>query len=209
MNEESEHRFGHSPKRVEAEASAEEKSLAERSDRVSMARKPRRKFRRYIRGNIDERQALATLAAATGVKNSIDDSVDDSTWASSVEALWSVTGITDGDNIGPIMVGYAHSDYTLAEIEEWIERSVSWSEANLIEREISQRKIKRIGMFRNPDTPGQAALLNEGRMVKTKLGWVLNEGQTIALWYYNVGTAAFASSIPDVHTQGHVNLWPM
>ncbi len=174
-------------------------------------RKGRRKFRRYIKGNIDETQLLGTLATKTGIKNDITDNVDDTTWVSSIDAIWSMSNFTNIANAGPIMVGISHSDYTLAEIEEWIELTTGWSQADLRSKEISQRKIRRVGIFGYRGTGGTPAdfqYLNDGKLVHTKCGFMIAEGQTVGLWYYNMGSAALATTDPSVLTQGHANLWP-
>ncbi len=168
------------------------------------------RFRRYIRGNVDESQQLTTLAANTAVKQAITDTVDDTTFVSSLDLIWSLSGVTPVDGAGPILVGIAHSDYTLAEIEEWIELSTGWSQADLRSKEISQRKIRRVGSFSTADAdPNSTQVLNDGKPIKTIAKWVLAEGQTVALWYYNQGSQAFATTTPECGTQGHANLWPM
>ncbi len=175
-----------------------------------MARKPRRKFRRYLKGQIDEEQGLNALATKTGVKRSVADTVVESCWCTSVHASWSISQWTPTEDAGPIMVGIAHSDYTLAEIEEWIENADSWNQGDLRSQEIARRKIRRVGLLEWPSgtNPNDIYSMNDGRMIRTKCGWMLETGQTIALWYYNTGEAAVASSVPNVHTQGHANLWP-
>ncbi len=175
-----------------------------------MARKtPRRKraMGRYIRGNIDLDSALGTLAAKTLLTFPVSSTVSERTLISSVVAQWSLIGKTIADNQGPIMVGLAHSDYTAAEIEAWVEQQGSWAEADLVAREISSRKIRRVGVFSEAASLG-ASTLNEGRPVKTKLNWILNAGQTLDVWAYNNGSAALATTDPNVVVSGHANLWP-
>lgn len=176
-----------------------------------MARKPRRRFRPYLRGQVDELQDLTTLAAQTGVKNAIDDTVTENTWCSSVELTWSLQEYQPADNAGPIIVGIAHSDYTLTEIEEYLESLGSWEVQDLRTQEIAKRKIRRVGVFPTvvaTDDFG-ATVLNDGKPIRTKCNWMLHTGQTIALWYYNAGTDALAGPpAPRVHTTGHANLWP-
>ncbi len=184
--------------------------IAERSGNYSMARKPRRKFRRYIKGIVDETLPLTALAARDVVTQTFDDSVNERTWISSVRGSWSLDGLTHAENIGPIMVGIAHSDYTDAEIEEFIENTGSWDEGDLVSQEVGKRKIRIVGIFQTP--PGAQAVdvmvLNDGKPITTKCGWILNQGQTLDLWAYNLGSAAVATTVPNVHLEGHANLWP-
>ncbi len=162
---------------------------------------------RYIRGNIAENLALGTLGANVLISG-VTDTVNERTLISSVVATYSLAGLTPGENIGPVFVGLAHSDYTDAEIEAWVENQTGWDEGDLASREIANRKIRRIGLFDEPATANLSVALNEGRTIKTKLNWIVNQGQGLSLWAYNTGTAAIATTDPNVHMQGHANLWP-
>ncbi len=170
-----------------------------------MAARKKRRFRPYLRGNIDETQQLgSTLAANTGIRKAVTDVLDQRAWLSSVVLTWTMTNFTSGDGQGPIMVGVAHQDYTLAEIEEWIETQASWSRGDKIAQEINGRKIKTVGTIIQTNN-GQ---LNDGKPVRTKCGWQLEVGQTVALWWYNTGSNALSTTDPDCETLGHANLWP-
>ncbi len=175
-----------------------------------MAKKSSRgkKMGRYIRGNIDLDFALGTLAAQTGLRTALAATVAERTLISSVVAQYSMSGYTVLDNVGPITVGFSHSDYSLVEIEQWIEQTTgAWSEADLVAREISNRKIRKIGTF-DPVVGLATMTLNDGKPIRTKLNWILNAGQTLAFWAYNQGAVAVGTTDPDVHMSGHANLWP-
>ncbi len=169
----------------------------------------RKRFTRYLRGNIDQSFDLTTLAAADVVRSINNDTVNERTWLSSVVIGWSMKDLTITPDAGPIMVGVAHSDYTDAEVEAWIEETIgSWDEGALADQEVARRKIRRVGIF---EAAGQALatqVLNDGKPIRTKCGWMLLQGQTVSYWAYNMGTAAIATTVPDVHVQGHANLWP-
>ncbi len=177
-----------------------------------MARKPRRnrKFRKYLRGNVDETLNLGTLAATTLVGANFDESVNERTYLSSLKAIHTLDLLTQAAGQGPIMVGVAHSDYSDAEIEAWIENTGSWDEGDLVNQEIAKRKIRRVGVFdpQGEDTTVATVALNEGRPITTKCGWILLQGQTLKQWAYNLGTAALATTNPSYRVQGHANLWP-
>ncbi len=162
---------------------------------------------RYIRGNVDLDMALGTLNPKTLTAQAVSQTVTERTFLSSVVLLWSLIGKTVADNQGPIMVGIAHSDYTAAEIEAWIENQASWAEADLIGREINRRKIRRVGVF-NEDVSLATQVLNQGQPQYTKCNWILNAGQTIDIWAYNNGSVALATTDPNVVVSGHANLWP-
>ncbi len=165
---------------------------------------------RYIRGNIDLDFALGTLAANTLIAQATQDQVGERTLVTSVIATYALSGFTVGDNIGPIEVGLAHSDYTAAEIEAFVERGSSWNEGDQIDREISSRKIRRIGVFQNDGASGDLsrAVLNDGKPIKTRLNWILNAGQGLDFWVYNTGGSAVGTTDPNCHVVGHANLFP-
>ncbi len=178
-----------------------------------MAKKARRKrkFRKYLRGSIEQDNALSTLAANTLIAFDNADVVTEKAWLSSVVARWSLSSFTPIANAGPILVGIAHSDYTDSEIEDWLESQTSWKQGNLVRtREVGRRLIKIVGVF---DTQGASdaiawMALRDGEPIKTKCGWQLVTGQTVKFWAYNKGTAALSSTNPIVGVSGHANLWP-
>ncbi len=176
-----------------------------------MAKKRGRRNRRYLRGNVDEKLALGTLAASTLVGDNFDESVEERTLVSSLVASYSMDNLTAPQ--GPIQFGVAHSDYTDAEIEEVIENTDSWTEGNKISQEISKRLVRKIGTFAAEAIPTSAGAVvdldfNDGNPVKTKLNWILTTGQTLKYWAYNQSSSALATTAPIITASGHVNLWP-
>ncbi len=164
---------------------------------------------RYIRGNIQVTLNLTTLAPTTAQLQALGP-VTERTLVSSLVCTYTLRSLTEGDNIGPIKVGLAHSDYSLVEIEQWIEQSeaTSWAEADKVAAEVMGRKIRRVGVFESPGVALGPSSLRDGREVKTKLNWILTVGQTVQIWAYNMGAAAVATTVPDLHVEGHANLWP-
>jgi len=177
---------------------------------IGMARRgrPRRRMGRYLRGAVDEQLTLTTLASKTAVAADFDSVVNERTLVSSVVARYSMTAFTKSTGDGPILVGLAHSDYSTTEIEEYIEQTESWNEGNLIAKEVGQRKIRRIGVFENPIDEAAAVVLNDGKAIKTKMNWILLQGQTVQVWAYNMGSSPLATTAPVIDVQGHANLFP-
>ncbi len=173
-------------------------------------RSSRRRMTGYKRGNIDDVLDIGTLAANTLISAALGGTVSEKTLVSSAVATWSVSDWTLAAGDGPLMVGYAHSDYTDAEIEAWIETSGSWQVGSKVQDEISKRLIRHVGTLVAPpnENIGSQAILNDGKPIKTKLNWVLATGQTLRIWAYNAGDSAFGSTDPDMHVQGHANLFP-
>ncbi len=169
--------------------------------------KPKRRMGRYIRGVIDEDLDLGTLAAQTLVGDTWDESANQRMLISSIVANYSLDGLVAGQ--GPIIFGVAHSDYTDAEIEVVIEAVGSWDEGNKVSQEQAKRLVRQIGQFVGElDTGTDDIQFNDGKPVKTKLNWILNTGDTLKMWAYNVSTAALTTSAPVMRANGHANLWP-
>ncbi len=164
---------------------------------------------RYIRGNVDEELALTTLASKDVVGAAFDEVVNERTLISSIVANYSLGNFTPGANIGPFVFGVAHGDYTDAEIEEWLESTGQWNEGNLVAREIGARKIRQIGVIGGDiDDAADIGKFNDGRQKKTKLNWILLQGQSLRLWAFNTGSQPVATTAPSLTANGHVNLWP-
>ncbi len=173
-------------------------------------RKGRRKFPSgYLKGQIALDVDLGTLAGNTGVRTAVPDVVTDPMRVSSISTTHTISAVTKGADIGPVLVLVAHSDYSLAEIEEWLEASESWSKTDLVAKEVSDRLIRTIGMFDHPQDASDMVSLNHGRPIKTRLNWPLQSAQGLAFIHYNTGSSAFATTDPDCHVRGHANLWPM
>ncbi len=167
-------------------------------------------MRNYHKGNVEEELILSTLAGLTLLGVDFDDVVSERTLISSLVATYGWTRVTQGTDVGPILVGIAHNDYTDAEIEAWIETTNSWDVSdNLATREISKRLIRRIGILETPSTADRMEALNDGKPIKTKLNWTLQSGQTLKVWAYNQGAAAFATTSPKISVSGWANLWTL
>lgn len=161
---------------------------------------------KYVRGNVEERLDLATLASKDVLSVLFDETVIEQMRISSLDARYTLSGYTPQDSDGPIMIGIAHSDYLDSEIEEWIEATGSWNPWDLSEQERSKRLIRRVGIFEAPATVGENAVLNGGRNIKTKLNWSLATGQTLRLWAYNMGNAGLTTGA-EIMAMGNANLW--
>ncbi len=177
-----------------------------------MARKgSKRKFRKYLKGNIDLTTQLSTLAAKTGLITDTSDPVEEKTWISSVKAFYALNNLTPSANDGPISLYVSHPDYTLVEIEEFIENAQSWSEGDLVAQEVAKRKIRLVGVFTTDGAASDANAslsIGTGKPIHTKCGWMLQTGDALRFTYYNMGGSALATTDPTATVQGHANLWP-
>lgn len=171
-------------------------------------RRGRRKFRPYLKGIISFTMALGTLATKVVLSANVVDVLTEKAYVTSCKATYTLQQFVTGANVGPILCGVAHSDYTATEIEEWIENQGSWEQGDLRTQEIAKRKIRIIGVFKNPTGTNLTSVLQEGKMITTKLGWQLMTGQTLKFWVRNQGQADLPAGDPDFQIEGHANLWP-
>ncbi len=165
---------------------------------------------KYIRGNVDEEVVLSTLVARTLISEIFDETVNERTRVSSVEATYSLKDIVAAVDDGLITVGLAHSDYTDAEIEAVIENTGSWNEGDKVQQEVAKRLVRVVGTFpiTQAATEGaQVYVLNDGKPIKTKLNWIMLQGQSLRLFAYNGGSSALTGSA-SVFSYGHANLFP-
>ncbi len=160
-----------------------------------------------MKGSIDLELTLTTLAGKTPASAVTAQNVVDTTRCSSIRCVYTLQDWTPIKDAGPIVVGVAHPDYTNAEVEAWIENTGSWDIGNLVQKEVSARRIRLIGVFDIPTGPNDATRLKDGMPVVTKLNWILAEGDGLRFWAYNQGSAAIATTAPNVQIQGHANLW--
>jgi len=166
-------------------------------------------MKNYLKGRVNETLALSTLSGGSLISGIFDDLPTERTLIGSVVATWSMQDFTLGLDDGPIMVGLAHSDYTDTEIAEVINSTGSWDSGDLISKERANRKIRTIGVFDNEETSGEAVTLNDGKPIHTKLNWVVNGGQGLRLWAFNLGGSDLATTSPKVRCDGHANIWTL
>ncbi len=118
----------------------------------------------------------------------------------SMKATWSMENVDILD--GPVLVGYAHGDYTVGEIKEAIESGGSIVVGNKIVQEQANRLVRIVGAFTNNGTDNADVTLNDGKPIKTRLNWLIPIGQTFNLFVYNDGSAAIETAAKFVKVNG-------
>ncbi len=156
----------------------------------------------YIKGGIEENLVFSTLASGVGAEDTFDQVVNVTTRVSSIDVAWSVDQLGAADSI---LFGVAHSDYTLAEIVEVIQQANSWTSADKVAKEVADRQVREIGVITNNSGLLSDAVFRNGDRVKTKLNWLLHEGQTLKMWVFNRQAAAVSTG--TLKADGHANLW--
>ncbi len=131
--------------------------------------------------------ALATLGSEVVIKSD-HNSVDNKQFLLSVTGTYSLRDHTPAE--GPIMIGWAHGDYTVAEIAESIQITGDWDSGNQIAQERSHRKIRIVGTFSGLETD---ETLNDGKAIKTSLKFNIENLQFISLWAMNRSGAALTT----------------
>ncbi len=166
---------------------------------VALAKRGRGRKRGRVRPlKVSESLALLTASSGSVTVGDYDSVVNDTTFLISQDAVWSLGGHTAGE--GPITVGIAHSDYTNTEIGEWFAATGQWDQGDLIAQEIVKRKIRLVGVFPGAEV---SEALNDGQPIKTRIGFNLEEGDTMQTWAVN-GDASALTTGSLILTEGTI-----
>ncbi len=122
--------------------------------------------------------SLLTLAALTAKTGALFAAAAGALRVMSASATWSLTDLTAND--GPIVFGYAHSDYTVTEIKECIEASGAIDLGDKIAQERANRLVRVVGVMNEV-----RETINDGEPVKTRLNWRFNPGEVLNVFAYN------------------------
>ncbi len=122
---------------------------------------------------------LDTLADNTVIKaNTITFGED--IFVLSVDGVWSIRGQTA--NEGPISVGYAHSDLSVAEIKEALDASLTDPD-DIIAKERTRRPVRRVGSFRS--NLNNSEVLDDGKVIRTKIKFSVGDSHSLAFYAQN------------------------
>lgn len=153
----------------------------------------------FAKIQISETIDLGTLSAGGIVTEALTaDTASQGFRCTSAVITWAVNGLTAGQ--GPIAVGVAQSDYSGTEIGEFMNLATGFTRTNLISQEIQDRRIRTAGAVQG----GAEAGINDGKPVKTKLNWLVQEGQTINMFAHNGDDGALTTG-GKVSFTGHLN----
>ncbi len=142
--------------------------------------------------------ALGTLGSKVLVLNTLSNAVDEKCLWTSIDATYSMAGLTSGE--GPIAFGVNHPDYTAAEVEEAIEAFGAVTLADQVANERANRKVRLIGVL----TDG-IPTYNDGKVTKTRLNWMIATGEQPEFWAYNLSDSALTTGT-NVNVMGWLNL---
>ncbi len=169
--------------------------MAKRHKR-SRAKRQRLRWLR-INGELD----LSNLGPDALVGALLGTTVTERTYFNRIGCTYALHGLTAGE--GPVIIGWAHGDYTDAEVEAWVENTTAWDEGDLVSQEVRKRKIRQVGTFGDGTV---AQELNDGKKLWITAGWIQDAGSTLRLWCYNDG--AILTTGAQVVASGHVTARP-
>ncbi len=83
--------------------------------------------------------------------------------------------------------GFAHSDYSAAEVEECLEAGATMDLGNKVAQEQANRLVRQIGTISGPSAGvGSSGFsFNDGKPIKTRLNWLMAIGDRLNLWIRN------------------------
>ncbi len=154
----------------------------------------RRRRSRLVVVNIEMSVALGTLNANTVIRDSpsAGELFSRSLFVISSDLYCSMRGTT-GE--GPIQIGWAHDDLSVAEILEGIQADTA-DRNDQIALERAGRKIRTIGVFPALASEG---VLNDGKNIRTRLGFMVDTGSGVALYALNrSGAQLTTGAVVDV-----------
>ncbi len=142
---------------------------------------------------------LGTLGSVTAITIGLTGASDSQYRLISVKLTWDTIG--QSANEGPIIVGLAHSDYTVTEIKEALEANTAISAGDKVAGERANRLVRIIGTFGG----GTNSLLNDGRPIKTRLNWLMTIGDQAVVFAYNdSGSALTTGAVVNVNGDVYV-----
>ncbi len=107
-------------------------------------------------------------------------------YAMSVDINSQIVALTTGEG-DPLMAGFAHGDYSDAEVEENLEVSFL-GPGDKVAQERARRLVRKTGMF-SPTSEAATQMKLFGKegsgQVRTKLRFVINSGKNLRFWVLN------------------------
>ncbi len=154
-------------------------------------RKRSRTSKNFAAIPIDFNLALSTLGSAALIsQDALGGNLLEDFFAISCDILAQIRGLTAGEG-DPTMGGFAHGDYSDAEIEENLESNLL-GPGDKITQERARRLVRKAGIF-TTDVPAAVTLKLQGRggsgLIRTKLKFVINSGKTLKFYVHNLSGA--------------------
>ncbi len=158
-------------------------------------RRRRRRNPNFFMQHFVAQLPLGTLGSSTVVKQAVTAALETKQKMISVDCQFSIDNYTNTPLDGPLVVGFNHSDYTVGEVQEALDTPVS-NQGSRTEIERNRRWVRRVGTLVpigiNDGTIGSMVLRN-GQPIRTKLNWVINDGDALEFFALNSGSSGLAT----------------
>jgi len=151
-------------------------------------RRSRRRRRRLIAIPFTARLTLGALGSSTVIDvSALPAAFGEDFYCHQVTCNFAMREHTAGE--GPINIGFAHGDLTVAEILEALTAEVTDPD-DIIAKERSKRPVRKTGNF-----PGLLTeeTFRDGAMIRTGLGFVVGDGHELACWALNNSAAVLTT----------------
>ncbi len=113
----------------------------------------------------------------------------------SIDIMAEILVITSGEG-NPSMFGFAHGDYTDAEIAEALNVALT-GPGSKIEQERSRRLVRKVGPFYGNELNTHTSMRLSGKQgpgeTRTKIKFMIQSGQTIRVFVYNKSGAVYTT----------------
>ncbi len=153
-----------------------------------MVNKRHNRRKNFVAIPFDVSITLGTLASELALKTAIFASaLTRGLFCISADVYWSTDELTTTD--GPLLVGIAHDDLTVAEIVEALNAELS-DPSDIIQRERARRPVRRSGMFSGL-TSHQT--LNNGNVIRTTLKFSVHDESNLAVFCMNKSGATLTT----------------
>lgn len=153
----------------------------------------------WFRIPVKKTESLSTLADGTLVLEALTGVLEMNARITSADLSFALDGATPGE--GPLQIGVSHGDYSVAEVEENLEVAGLLGPAAKIEQEQSNRLVRTVATF---GSVSASEVVNDGKSVKTRLNWLIEEGNFLAMWTYNNSGAPLTTGT-RTRVWGHLN----
>ncbi len=112
-------------------------------------------------------------------------------YAISADVSVEVRGLTAGEG-SPMEYGASHSDYTVTEINENLDSSLTGPAEDMLAQEQSRRKVRRGGYLKS-EGEAQTRLTTQQDRVRIPLKFKIAEGKTLSTWVKNKSGSALTT----------------
>lgn len=162
---------------------------------VLAARRRRRRSNRFFAYPVEKDLILGALASNIAFDGDLTAFGSTRVRCISADLQWSMNNHVSGE--GPISVGLSSSDLSVTEIIEHLDARPT-SQSDIVAMERSRRPVRRAGVF---SAGAGNEHLNDGKAIRTKLRFSVNEGVELSAWARNEDTAALTTGT-IIHVTG-------